>query len=222
MQRDKSPKPKSARPHKSAVGRPTLAAAELLAERILDAAAELMLAQGFDGTSMEAVATAAGVAKRTLYSRFPDKSVLFAEVIRRRREQFLAPVAKISAAGGSIEQQLTQIGNHMLKWGLQRDTLALKRLIASEVQRMCAMAVTLHSESRERVVDAIAEVLSKPSEPPLRIADKRFAARQFLEMVMGPADMSTYYGIEGLSDRRRRAYIDQVVRLFLHGCCHAD
>jgi AcrR family transcriptional regulator len=199
-------------------GRPTRAAAELLAEKILSVATELMLEHGFDNTSMEAVAVAAGVAKRTLYSRFPDKTALFSEVIRRRRELFLAPVAKISAAGGSIEQQLTQIGNHMLKWGLKDDTIALKRLMAAEVQRISAMAATLHTESRERVIDEIAAVLAAATEPPLRITDKRFAAMQFLEMVMAPADMRAYYGFEALTDRRRRAYVDGVVKLFLNGC----
>lgn len=199
-------------------GRPTRAAAELLAEKILDVATQLMLDHGFDNTSMEAVAAAAGVAKRTLYSRFPDKTALFSEVIRRRRELFLAPVAKISAAGGSIEQQLTQIGNHMLKWGCKDDTVALKRLMAAEVQRINAMAATLHRESRERVIDAIATVLSTPHEAALRVADKRFAAMQFLEMVMAPADTCAYYGFAAPTERKRREYIDNVVELFLNGC----
>lgn len=205
---------------KASGGRPTRAAAELLAEKILDVATQLMLEHGFVNTSMEAVATAAGVAKRTLYSRFPDKSALFAEVIRRRRELFLAPVAKISAAGGSIEQQLTQIGNHMLKWGGKDDTIALKRLMAAEVQRINEMAATLHSESRERVIDAITAVLL--NESTLLIADKRFAAMQFLEMVMAPADTCAYYGFAALNDRQRRAYVDNVVKLFLNGCRNAD
>lgn len=212
---------------KASGGRPTRAAAELLAEKILDVATQLMLEHGFDNTSMEAVAAAAGVAKRTLYSRFPDKTALFAEVIRRRRELFLAPVAKISAAGGSIEQQLTQIGNHMLKWGCKDDTVALKRLMAAEVQRINAMAATLHRESRERVIDAVTAVLSTssestPSESTLRIADKRFAAMQFLEMVMAPADTCAYYGFAAPTERKRREYIDNVVKLFLNGCRYAD
>lgn len=199
-------------------GRPTRAASELLAEKILDVATELMLEHGFGNTTMEAVANVAGVAKRTLYSRFADKDELFTAVIRRRRELFLAPVEKISAAGGSIEQQLKQVGNHMLKWGLRDDTIAFKRLMAGEVRRISTVAVNLHSESRERVIDAIAAVLISSNEPSLSVADKRFAAMQFLEMVMGPADQRAYYGAAAPSERARRKYIDNVVQLFLNGC----
>jgi len=202
----------------SSAGRPTRAASELLAEKILDVATELMLEHGFGNTTMEAVANVAGVAKRTLYSRFTDKDELFTAVIRRRRELFLAPVAKISAAGGSLEQQLKQVGNHMLKWGLRDDTIAFKRLMAGEVRRISAIAVNLHSESRERVIDEITTVLTSSSEQLLPVADKRFAAMQFLEMVMGPADQRAYYGAAAPNERARRKYIDNVVELFLNGC----
>lgn len=205
-------------PPVSSAGRPTREAAELLAEKILDVATELMLEHGFGNTTMEAVANVAGVAKRTLYSRFADKDELFTAVIRRRRELFLAPVAKISAAGGGLEQQLKQVGNHMLKWGLRDDTIAFKRLMAGEVRRFSTVPVNLLSESRERVIDAITTVLASSSEPPLTVTDKRFAAMQFLEMVMGPANQCAYYGAPAPSERARRAYIDNVIQLFLNGC----
>src|SRR5687768_10051709 len=116
-------------------GRPTREGAELLSEKIIDVAGRLMLEHGYAGTSIEAVASAAGVAKRTLYHRFPDKRDLFTAVIQRRRDQFLAPVAEISAAGGAIEAQLKRIGRHILDWGLQPDSIAMKRLLVAEAER---------------------------------------------------------------------------------------
>lgn len=78
-------------------------------EAILQAAQELMLKQGFRGTSMEAIARAAGVAKPTLYACFPDKAAVFAELVQRVvaewRGNFLAAlagdgdiIARVSAA----------------------------------------------------------------------------------------------------------------------------
>ena len=55
-------------------GRPK---SEAKAEAILGAAAELFLAQGFQGTSMDAVAKRAGVSKQTVYSHFANKEELF-------------------------------------------------------------------------------------------------------------------------------------------------
>lgn len=200
-------------------GRPTREDAELLSEKIVDVAGQLMLEHGYHGTSIEAVASAAGVAKRTLYSRFPDKSELFAAVIERRRMRFLAPVSRISAAGGTLEEQLTLIGRHMLDWALKADTVALKRLMAAEIERFPELARTLHREGREQTIDAIAGVLAVAQQAGvLREIDIRFAALQFLEMVMGPADLLAHYGQPAPAGARRGEFVDQVIDMFLAGC----
>lgn len=200
-------------------GRPTREEAGLLSEKIVSVAAQLMLEHGYHGTSIEAVASAAGVAKRTLYSRFPDKSDLFVAVIERRRAQFLAPVSRISAAGGTIQEQLTLIGRHMLDWALKADTVRMKRLMAAEIDRFPELARTLHREGREQTIDAIAGVLAAAQQGGvLKDMDLRFAALQFLEMIMAPADLLAHYGQPAQSGNRRKQYIDQVVDLFLNGC----
>jgi AcrR family transcriptional regulator len=200
-------------------GRPTKEEAGLLSEKIVAAASQLMLEHGYHGTSIESVANAAGVAKRTLYSRFPDKRDLFVAVIERRRAQFLAPVSRIFAAGGAIEEQLTLIGQHMLDWALKPDTVALKRLMAAEVERFPELAATMHDVGREQTIDAIATVLDAAErDGALKMPDIRFAAMQFLEMVMGPADILAHYGRPAHAGMQREQYIDQVVDIFLNGC----
>ncbi|WP_051215599.1 TetR/AcrR family transcriptional regulator [Granulicoccus phenolivorans] len=64
------------------------------AEAILAAAQELFVARGFRATTMEAIARAAGVAKPTLYARFPDKETLLRvigeRVVSQARDSFAA------------------------------------------------------------------------------------------------------------------------------------
>ena len=66
-------------------------------EPILTAAGTLLLKHGLRGTSMEAIARAAGIAKPTLYAYFPDKTAIFAalveQVIASWRRDFLAALA---------------------------------------------------------------------------------------------------------------------------------
>lgn len=50
-------------------------------DQVLEGAREVFLANGFEGTSMDDIARVAGVSKATLYSYFPDKRVLFTEVV---------------------------------------------------------------------------------------------------------------------------------------------
>ena len=62
-------------------------------ELILTAAGALLLKHGLRGTSMEAIARAAGIAKPTLYAYFPDKAAIFqvlvAQLIATWRQDFL-------------------------------------------------------------------------------------------------------------------------------------
>lgn len=61
-------------------GRPRKEHAPVIDADILKAATELFGELGYRGTSMEAVAAKVGIAKRTLYVRYPDKAALFKDV----------------------------------------------------------------------------------------------------------------------------------------------
>jgi len=78
-------------------------------EMILEAAGGLVLKHGLRGTSMEAIARAAGIAKPTLYAYYPDKDAVFTALAERLiggwRQDFLAAlrgdgdiVARVGAA----------------------------------------------------------------------------------------------------------------------------
>jgi AcrR family transcriptional regulator len=58
--------------------------------RILDAAEELLLRDGYEPTTMAAIARAAGVASNSIYWYFPGKDDLLAAVLERRLERAAA------------------------------------------------------------------------------------------------------------------------------------
>jgi AcrR family transcriptional regulator len=66
-------------------------------ERILEAAQDLFLRNGLRGTTMEAIAREARIAKPTLYAHFPDKDAVFLAIL----EQILA--AKIAAFEAGLD-----------------------------------------------------------------------------------------------------------------------
>jgi TetR/AcrR family transcriptional regulator, mexJK operon transcriptional repressor len=206
-------------PKKISGGRPTREAAQLLADKIIDVATQLMLEHGYSNTSIEAVASAAGVAKRTLYSRFPEKRDLFAAVVGRRREKMLAPITKIAEAPGKVEDKLEQIGNHILMWGQKKDTIAMRRLIAAEVGRFPELSIATHNNSRAQIVELLSGVLQQGvAEGVVAVDDLYFAALQFQQMILMPADLHTHYGLKVRGGSNRSEYVKRVVDLFLHGC----
>src|SRR5260370_15672521 len=64
-------------------GRPTREEAERRHRALLDAASQLFLENGLNGTSIEAIAEQAGVAQRFIYARYADKGELFVAAIGR-------------------------------------------------------------------------------------------------------------------------------------------
>jgi AcrR family transcriptional regulator len=75
------------------------AAAAVTRDRICAAAERLFVADGYAGTSIRAVAQAAGVAEATIYLTFPNKAALLdAVIVRATRDNPSEPLADIAAA----------------------------------------------------------------------------------------------------------------------------
>jgi AcrR family transcriptional regulator len=75
--------------------------------QVLDAALDLFLAHGYDGTSMDAVARSAGVTKPVVYACFPGKDELFRALLRREEERILEEIQSAFAAADLTDPQAT-------------------------------------------------------------------------------------------------------------------
>ena len=70
---------------------------------VLDAAYELFLENGFEGTSMDAIAAAAGVSKPVVYDCFASKDELFTAMLDREEERILVETGKALATTGTSD-----------------------------------------------------------------------------------------------------------------------
>jgi AcrR family transcriptional regulator len=77
---------------------------------ILDAAFQVFLEHGYDGTSMEAIAHEAGVSKPVVYACFPSKEELFTALLTREEQRILGQIAAAmpERADEDIERTLTE------------------------------------------------------------------------------------------------------------------
>ncbi|MFL5908633.1 MAG: TetR/AcrR family transcriptional regulator [Solirubrobacterales bacterium] len=81
--------------------------------QVLDAALGLFLERGYEGTSMEAVANAAGVTKPVVYACFQGKEELFRALLQREEERILAEIqsafegADLSDPEGTLTEGFT-------------------------------------------------------------------------------------------------------------------
>jgi AcrR family transcriptional regulator len=73
---------------------------------VLDAAHDLFLRNGFEGTSMDAIAAAAGVSKPVIYDCFGSKDELFTAMLDREEDRVLRETeAALRTHGGSADPE---------------------------------------------------------------------------------------------------------------------
>jgi AcrR family transcriptional regulator len=120
-------------------GRPRSAAAD---EAILDATVDVLAEQGFLGLSVEAVAARAGVAKTTIYRRWPTKDDLLIDAVACIKGSHPEP------PGESVHDDLIYMLSRMRDaWFKGRFGRLMARLAADGLERP-----ELYRQGRERFV----------------------------------------------------------------------
>ncbi|RKF18392.1 TetR/AcrR family transcriptional regulator [Altericroceibacterium spongiae] len=109
-------------------GRPTQEIAARLRTHILDVALERFIAHGPEMASMNGIAAAANVSKRTLYSRFQSKIGLLMAAIEHGIEHQLDDVTT-HIPEGSIRKQILYLASGTLDTSLQPRLIGLQSLI---------------------------------------------------------------------------------------------
>jgi AcrR family transcriptional regulator len=199
-------------------GRPTYAEAANLDERLREAAIVVFLENGYDGTTMEAIARSARVAKGTLYARYSDKRTLFATVIPwamsryDRRSADDEPIPDDDLAGA-----LTAIGRAALARVTDQDSVRLNRLAMNESARFPEFAVSAESMTWSATLRAVMDVLQRHAEAgTVVVKDIEITAEHFLAMVEAMPARLADFGIFRAPEQGER-HLQHAVELLLDG-----
>jgi AcrR family transcriptional regulator len=200
-------------------GRPSRLQSAQLSDRILDVATALFLNDGFGATSVEAVAKRAAISKRTFYHRFRGKEVLFEAVVRRLIERWTPSFDAGFLEAASLAEALRHTARYMLRIALTPQALALHRMVIAESQRFPGLARIMHelgaAAGIERIAHHLEHLIAKGE---IRPIDPRFAAEQFILMVVsGPRRRAIGLGVPA-TDAELDAWVAATVTLFLDGC----
>jgi TetR/AcrR family transcriptional regulator, mexJK operon transcriptional repressor len=118
-------------------------------EAIAQAALTLFASDGYERTSIDAIAAEAGVSKRTVYSHYGDKENLFLSVVRDTYEGMLTRIAEIvdrTVWDGDLRVALTSCVTEITRSIVrapERSTLA--RLLMAEAPHFPALIDLLHT-----------------------------------------------------------------------------
>ena len=198
-------------------GRPTLSN-----EQLLDTALDLFLENGFERTSIEAITAAAGMAKRTVYARYGDKTTLFKAALTRAIEEWIVPVGLLQAAeSDDLEETLLRIGQILMANVLSPGGQRLLRLTNAVSGRMPEIGAFNVQKGTEPTLAYLADLFRRRLGRDGVMADAGDAAEAFLDLVVGGPANAAARGVafdDDAVDRHTR----YSVGVFLHGVMPRD
>jgi TetR/AcrR family transcriptional regulator of autoinduction and epiphytic fitness len=104
-------------------------------DAIVEAAERLFLERGFGAVSMDELAEAAGVARRTLYNQFSSKEVIFREMLLRVSRQLEDAFPPGIETQGEVEDVLRLIARMILELHKQREYLGFLRMVVADTRQ---------------------------------------------------------------------------------------
>jgi AcrR family transcriptional regulator len=195
-------------------------------DRIVDAARKIFLARGFEGASMDEIATAARAGKPTIYARFGDKRALFSAVVTRDVLSRIARFGSETPSEGTIEERLKHAADAMLHWTLDDERMGLMRLAIAEAQRFPELASHVSRTARQLSTEVAARFLGGMAQscelgPLPALAPERLAetARFFLDLVVVPMLLrGLFEGKVEMLEAEIGPHVARTVPFFLAAC----
>lgn len=169
---------------------PGISRTDLKRLAITDAATRLFLQQGYQGTTMDEIASAAGVSKQTVYKQFQDKEQLFTGIvlgITDRAQQIVQNIDELFDEIVNVQDGLTRLAYSYATGVVSPEVIQLRRLVIGEADHFPDLAEAYFDRAPRRGLDAIATGLQWLVEQDLlRIGDVDAAAVHFAYLVLGP------------------------------------
>ncbi len=185
---------------------------------ILDVAKRLFTQNGFDGASMDQIATEAGVSKLTVYSHFGDKESLFSAAIRAKCEEQLPSALFLQGLEGDLREQLIAIARAFFTLVTSQESIAMHRMMMLPGTGDTHVRELFWQAGPQLVKDAFGEFLrTRELRGELQVPEIERAASQFFCLLKGEMHMQMLCGMCSKpapedTDRHIAATVD----LFLH------
>lgn len=158
-------------------------------DRILEAAAECFLEQGYAACSIEGIAAQAGVSKVTIYNQFGGKQELFRAAIEHECETIRSKLVSESD-GEPIRDRLLKFGVEMHAFLFRPKMRLFEQRVAAETERDPAVGRAFLDAGPRRVKAALAALLIRARDGgELQFEDADLVAEQFAGMVKGMAEV---------------------------------
>jgi len=131
---------------------------EATRERLIDAAERAFIRRGFDASSVEQIAEAAGFSRGAFYSNFRSKDELFMAVLKAKRKEIEGALDEIVRRESNPAQRLHAVLDWYVNQGVNRGWMMLETEFTLRACRNRAARLRMEQFNRQRMADYTALV----------------------------------------------------------------
>ena len=181
-------------------------------EQILEAALRLFRRYGFRKTTVDEIASEAGIGKGSVYLEFPSKEDVFFALLEEHERGILGEVQKIAEGDGDVCQRLIEVA--LVRPG--RNYLEMEQL-PEAFEMLTALRGRLADRVRpyqDQCVRAVAGLVREGCEcGRFRVADVDEAARTFYSAF----DVSFVFAMHGMDEAAMESVLRSLAGLLIAG-----
>lgn len=186
-------------------------------DQVLQGAREVFMQDGFERASVDDIARVAGVSKATLYAYFPDKKILFFEVVRTECERQAELALDRIDETAPPRQVLTMVAWQIVPFLLSDFARRIFRICLAEADRFPELGRAFYDSGpelgRARLTEYMREAVARGE---LRISDFDLAAEQYTELCKAHVWTRSAFGVQTeFSQAELTRVIDGAVDTFL-------
>ncbi len=199
-------------------GRPTREQARQRQAELLAVALDTFLEFGYDQATMEQIATAIGMSKRTVYAHYADKEALFRAAVLRAIEHYRVPREAMEAlVTDDLAETLRGIGRLRITNASDATSIKLQRLLAAQAHRFPELFNASFERGVGPTIAFLRDLFARhEARGEVSVPEPERAATAFLSVVVGGAARIIVAGAP-LSSDEIEARIEYGVDLFLNG-----
>ena len=195
-------------------GRPSLAEADEINRSLREAAMQVLLVHG-EGATINAVAKAAGLTRKSLYARYPSKNDLFVDVIRGA----LSEVGPVQVApGNDFEKQLKNYIESALAVIAKPESRAVQRIIMLNPVYVSALRDDLLAASRAMFFEPLLAILEHAHRRgEIVIDDPHSTAQVLIKLIFAESAMPDDKADEWYGQPSKGNQAELIVQIILYG-----
>lgn len=183
--------------------------------KIRESALDVFLQHGYEGTSMNAIAAAAGTTKPSLYARFPTKEDVFRSVLGWAVQRTDWPVPEPSTPDpDDLEGALSAVAHAAVRRAMDPSMIKLEQIAIAHASRYPEIARRTYGTGYWPRKKLVADLLSRHAATGAIVADDPATlAELFLGMVGAQSRLASFGIVRDVADQE--LHTQAAVQLFL-------